>query len=203
MDTAHKILLYELCEKLAGGSWDKAEIASAANALELAIDDPETYTRENLEAAWIEEECKTGWIAMGFDPEEALLEYRRLAKEWAMLDLFLSLGVYGDKADEIAEQVIGLFGDLDLELPPSPVEKPGYEWYETFLNIAIAQIQPERGGFRLIYLNQSFDDNLNLLAVYRPDVDRIIEISDLFEFKITKSCWGAAEFAQNLRSQEN
>jgi hypothetical protein len=190
MDTADRILLHELCEKLSSGSWDEAEIATAAKEIELAIDHPDTYVSEHPDAAWIVEECQTGWIASAFSPEEAQLEYQRLVKEWAILGIFLSVGVYGDKADEIVEQVIDLFEDLELELPPLPVAKHGYEWYEPFLNAAIAEIQPEKGGFRLIYLSQSFDESLYLVAVYRPDVDRIIEISDRFEFKISRSCWG-------------
>jgi hypothetical protein len=190
MNQSDQTLLYELCEKLSGGSWDQAEITSAAKDLALAIDDPDTYTSENLEAAWIAEECKTGWIGMGFDPEEAMLEFKRLAKRWAMLDIFLSVGAFGDKADEIVEQVIDLFGDVDLELPPFPTEKFGYEWYEPYLNAAIADVQPEHGGFQLIYFGQPFDDNLYLAAVYRPDVDRILELSDHFEFKLSTSCWG-------------
>jgi hypothetical protein len=190
MDTADRILLTELCEKLSSGSWDAAEIATAAKEIELAIDNPDTYVSENPDAAWIVEECQTGWIASAFSPEEAQLEYQRLVKEWAILGIFLSVGVYGDKADEIVEQVIDLFEDLELELPPLPVAKHGYEWYEPFLNAAIAEIQPEKGGFRLIYLSQSFDDSLYLAAVYRPDIDRIIEISDRFELKISRSCWG-------------
>jgi hypothetical protein len=190
MDTADRILLTELCDKLSSGSWDAAEIATAAKEIELAIDNPDTYVSENPDAAWIVEECQTGWIASAFSPEEAQLEYQRLVKEWAILGIFLSVGVYGDKADEIVEQVIDLFEDLELELPPLPVAKHGYEWYEPFLNAAIAEIQPEKGGFRLIYLSQSFDDSLYLAAVYRPDIDRIIEISDRFELKISRSCWG-------------
>jgi hypothetical protein len=190
MDTADRILLTELCEKLSSGSWDAAEIATAAQEIELAIDNPDTYVSENPDAAWIVEECQTGWIASAFSPEEAQLEYQRLVKEWAILGIFLSVGVYGDKADEIVEQVIDLFEDLELDLPPLPVAKHGYEWYEPFLNAAIAEIQPEKGGFRLIYLSQSFDESLYLAAVYRPDVDRIIEISDRFELKISRSCWG-------------
>ncbi|WP_309733752.1 hypothetical protein [Chamaesiphon sp. OTE_75_metabat_556] len=190
MDTADRILLTELCEKLSSGSWDEAEIATAAKEIELAIDHPDTYVSEHPDAAWIVEECQTGWIASAFSPEEAQLEYQRLVKEWAILGIFLSVGVYGDKADEIVEQVIDLFEDLELELPPLPVAKHGYEWYEPFLNAAIAEIQPEKGGFRLIYLSQSFDESLYLVAVYRPDVDRIIEISNRFEFKISTSCWG-------------
>ncbi len=190
MDTADRILLHELCEKLSSGSWDEAEIATAAKEIELAIDHPDTYVSEHPDAAWIVEECQTGWIASAFSPEEAQLEYQRLVKEWAILGIFLSVGVYGDKADEIVEQVIDLFEDLELELPPLPVAKHGYEWYEPFLNAAIAEIQPEKGGFRLIYLSQSFDESLYLVAVYRPDVDRIIEISNRFEFKISTSCWG-------------
>jgi hypothetical protein len=190
MDTADRILLHELCEKLSSGSWDAAEIATAAKEIELAIENPDTYVSENPDAAWIVEECQTGWIASAFSPEEAQLEYQRLVKEWAILGIFLSVGVYGDKADEIVEEVIDLFEDLELELPPLPVEKHGYEWYEPFLNAAIAEIQPEKGGFRLIYLSQSFDESLYLVAVYRPDVDRIIEISDRFELKISRSCWG-------------
>jgi hypothetical protein len=190
MDTADRILLHELCEKLSSGSWDAAEIATAAKEIELAIENPDTYVSENPDAAWIVEECQTGWIASAFSPEEAQLEYQRLVKEWAILGIFLSVGVYGDKADEIVEEVIDLFEDLELELPPLPVERHGYEWYEPFLNAAIAEIQPEKGGFRLIYLSQSFDESLYLVAVYRPDVDRIIEISDRFELKISRSCWG-------------
>jgi hypothetical protein len=190
MDIADRILLTELCEKLSGGSWDAAEIATAAQEIELAIDRPDDYIIENPDAAWIAEEYQTGWIASAFSPEEAKLEYQRLIKEWAILGIFLSVGVYGDKADEIVEQVVDLFEDLELELPPLPAEKHGYEWYEPFLNAAIAEIQPEKGGFRLIYLGQSFDENLYLAAVYRPDIDRIMEISDRFELKISKSCWG-------------
>jgi hypothetical protein len=190
MDTADRILLHELCEKLSSGSWDDSEIATAAKEIELAIYNPDTYVSENPDAAWIIEECQTGWIASAFSPEEAQLEYQQLVKEWAILGIFLSVGVYGDKADEIVEQVIDLFEDLELELPPLPVAKHGYEWYEPFLNAAIAEIQPEKGGFRLIYLSQSFDDNLYLAAVYRPDIERIMEISDRFELKISRSCWG-------------
>ncbi len=204
MNESDRNLLYELCEKLSGGSWDEAEIIVAAKDLALAIDDPDTYTRENLEAAWIAEECKSGWIGVGFDSEEAILEYKRLAKDWAMLDIFLSVGVYGDKADEIVEQVIDLFGDLDLELPTLPTERFGYEWYEPYLNAAIAKIQPEQGGFRLIYFSQPFDDNLYLAAVYRPDVDCILELSDHFEFKISTSCWGNTIYDQlHLPSQDS
>jgi hypothetical protein len=190
MDTADRILLTELCEKLSGGSWNAAEITTAAQEIELAIDNPDAYIIENPDAAWIVEECQTGSIASAFSPEEAKLEYQRLVKEWAILGIFLSVGVYGDKADEIVEQVIDLFEDLELDLPPLPVAKHGYEWYEPFLNAAIAEIQPEKGGFRLIYLGQCFDNNLYLAAVYRPDLDRIMEISDRFELKISRSCWG-------------
>jgi hypothetical protein len=41
MDTADRTLLAELCEKLAGGSWDAPEIATAATKIELAIDRPD------------------------------------------------------------------------------------------------------------------------------------------------------------------
>jgi hypothetical protein len=204
MDTADRILLHELCEQLSSGSWDDSEIATAAKEIELAIDNPDTYIIENPDAAWIVEECQTGWIASAFSPEEAKLEYQRLVKEWAILGIFLSVGVYGDKADEIVEQVIDLFEDLELELPPLPVEKHGYEWYEPFINAAIAEIQPEKGGFRLIYLSQSFDDSLYLAAVYRPDIDRIIEISDRFELKISRSCWGNSIWDNlHLPTEEN
>jgi hypothetical protein len=190
MDITDRTLLAELCEKLSGGSWDATEIDAAAKDLELAIDHPAAYIIQNPDAAWIAEECQTGWIASAFDPEEAKLEYQRLVKEWAILGIFLSVGVYGDKADEIVDAVVDLFEDLELNLPPLPGSKHGYEWYEPFLNAAIAEIQPEKGGFRLVYLGQSFDDNLYLVAVYHPDVDRIMEISDRFEFKISRSCWG-------------
>ncbi|WP_310487517.1 hypothetical protein [Chamaesiphon sp. VAR_69_metabat_338] len=195
MDITDRILLTELCEKLAGGSWDAAEIATAAKDLELAIDHPDAYINQNPNAAW---------IASAFDPEEAKLEYQRLVKEWAILGIFLSVGVYGDKADEIVDAVIDLFEDLELDLPPLPASTHGYEWYEPFLNAAIAEIQPEQGGFKLIYLGQSFDDNLYLAAVYRPDLDRIIEISDRFEFKISRSCWDNSIWANlNLPTAAN
>jgi hypothetical protein len=172
---SQRILLHELIEKLAAGSWEESEIESATNELELAINDPDTYLSKNPDEAWIVEVC---------DRDRA--EYGYLLQLMTLLSIFTPLSASGDKADEIADSVVELFDDLELSFPTTR-KKQNYEWYETILNNAIAQIQPEKSGFGLLYFHQPIDDNLHLIPVYRTDIDRILEISDRFGFKISKS----------------
>lgn len=174
MNATDRLLLHELIAKLSAGSWEESEIESATNELALAIDDPDTYLNEHPDDAWIVEVC---------DYDKA--EYGPLLQFMTLLSIFAPLSASGDNADEIADEVEELFDDLELSVPTTS-KKQNYEWYEALINNAIAQIHPEKGGFRLLYFHQPIDENLHLIPVYCSDIPRILEISDRFGFKISK-----------------
>jgi hypothetical protein len=169
-----RLLLRELIEKLSAGSWEDSEIESATNRLQLVINDPDTYLSENPNDAWIIKYC---------DYDRA--EYEYSLQIMTLVDIFEPLSAFGDKADEIAERVEDLFDDFVFSIPAT-TKKQTYAWYDALMNEAIAQIQPEKGGFGLLYFYEQFGEDLHLIPVYRSDIDRILEISDRFGFRISK-----------------
>jgi hypothetical protein len=171
---SQRLLLRELIEKLSAGSWEDSEIESATNRLELAMNDPDTYLSENPTDAWIIEYS---------DYNRA--EYSYSLQIMTFVDIFAPLSAFGDKADEIAERVEDLFDDFVFSIPATTT-KQTYAWYDAVMNDAIAQIQPDRGGFGLLYFYEQFGEDLHLIPVYRPDINRILEISDRFGFRISK-----------------
>lgn len=110
------------------------------------------------------------------------------------IELIFSLSDYcasGDKLDEVHEQLREMFEEPFPDYPyklgsgkftksPTPLEY--FEW----LDAELAQRAVDRGGYDLVELDTMIDDNMNLLVVYRRDIDRIIEIGTELQFRISR-----------------
>jgi hypothetical protein len=110
------------------------------------------------------------------------------------IELVFSLSDYvacGDKLDEVHEQLQELLEkpppDFPYQLGSSIAGKfPSSLEYFTWLDLELSQIVTNQGSYDLVQLDTMVDDNMNLLVVYRRDIDRIIEIATKLQLRISR-----------------
>jgi hypothetical protein len=126
------------------------------------------------------------------------------------VEMVFSLGEYvasGDKLDEVHEQLQEMFEEPFPDYPyklgsgkstksPSPLEY--FEW----LDAELAQRAVEQGGYDLVEFDTTIHDNMNLLVVYRQDIDRMIELATELELRISRPLDYWREIQRSINRKE-
>jgi len=169
MNSKVKPKIIELLSLLSNEEAEENEIQEMTPALELALTNPKAYFEENPE---------NEWLAQGNDLDELPPRIAQDLFAWTLGAVLQDFAITGDKGDEMAEAVIEVLQDYDLE-----IEDPGLgNWfqYEAFFEKALIKAKSE---VKLITLDISFSDEATIFLVPRKKFDQVVELLRFFAVK--------------------
>lgn len=157
----------ELLTLLTTGDLVSEELSAGAEAVALALQDPDAYFEQYLD------EEEDGWLReCGANMTEVAVT--NAVSDWLCI---------GDKADELYEQISDNFGD------PLPTPPAGMRYLHEYLRLADEELRQrgsQPGGYELLELADSYGDELQVVIVFRKDTPRILELGQQLQVKVAQ-----------------
>ena len=156
----------ELIALLTCGEAEDAELEAMTATVENAQSDPELAFLPELDAdeAW----------------------YREVALQFALSGYAAS----SDKIDELHEEISDQFQNALPEFPEAFWGEPVDDYF-AWLDTELAARSPEHDGYQLLMLETGLDDNMFVFVVRRPDVERILALSEEGSVRIIRASTAA------------
>ena len=157
----------EFLNLLTTGNLEPEELATATEAVVLAVQDPTAYFDQYLD------EEEDGWLR---DCGASMTEV-------ALTDAVADYLCLSDKADELYEQISEAFNE------PLPDPPQGFRYLYEYMRLADEEIQqrgPQPGGYELLEIADSYSDELQVLLVFRKDTPRILALGQQLQVKVAR-----------------
>lgn len=154
-----KAALIELISKISSGCMSEDEITRIADEAAQAYADPEAFLAANPDINYDETfPIALGeWVVVGSLPETVLFQAD------TYMDLFA--------------QIVASFGpDVAFNIKPKQLAKTEALTALNRIQIQLAAMNPENGGYTLMNFSQLLDDEIQAVLVYGNDVPRVLEL---------------------------
>ncbi|MBC3338983.1 hypothetical protein [Pseudomonas] len=151
--------LVELITKISSGCLGEAEIAQIADEAAQAYADADGFLAANPDINYDDSfPIPLGeWIVVGSLPETVLFQ--------------------ADTYQDLFAQIVASFGpDVAFNLKPKQLAKTEALTALNRIQIQLAAMNPENGGYTLMNFSQLLDDEIQAVLVYGNDVPRVLEL---------------------------
>ncbi|MBK5542841.1 hypothetical protein JFV28_06165 [Pseudomonas sp. TH05] len=154
-----KTALIELIGKISSGCMGDAEIEQIATDAAQAYADPEAFLTANPDINYDDTfPIPLGeWVVVGSLPDTVLFQ--------------------ADTYVDLFAQIVDSFGPgVTFNIKPKQLAKTEALTALNRIQIQMASMNPENGGYVLMNFSQLLDDELQLVLVYGNDVPRVLEL---------------------------
>lgn len=154
-----KTALIELIGKISSGCMGDAEIEQIATDAAQAYADPEAFLTANPDINYDDTfPIPLGeWVVVGSLPDTVLFQ--------------------ADTYVDLFTQIVDSFGPgVTFNIKPKQLAKTEALTALNRIQIQMASMNPENGGYVLMNFSQLLDDELQLVLVYGNDVPRVLEL---------------------------
>ncbi|EPL04206.1 hypothetical protein [Pseudomonas sp. CF161] len=154
-----KTALIELIGKISSGCMGDAEIEQIATDAAQAYADPEAFLAANPDINYDDTfPIPLGeWVVVGSLPDTVLFQ--------------------ADTYVDLFAQIVDSFGPgVTFNIKPKQLAKTEALTALNRIQIQMASMNPENGGYVLMNFSQLLDDELQLVLVYGNDVPRVLEL---------------------------
>ena len=154
-----KTALIELIGKISTGLMSEAEVAKIADESAQAYADADGFLAANPDINYDDSfPIPLGeWVVVGSLPETVLFQ--------------------ADTYQDLFAQIVASFGpDVAFNLKPKQLAKTEVLTALNRIQIQLAAMNPENGGYTLMNFSQSLDDEFQAVLVYGNDVPRVLEL---------------------------
>ncbi|HEX5842294.1 MAG TPA: hypothetical protein VFY62_07440 [Pseudomonas sp.] len=155
-----KAQLEELISKISSGCMAPEDVARIAEEAAQAYADPQAFLAANPDINYDDSfPIPLGeWVVVGSLPETVLFQ--------------------ADSYDALFQQIVESFGpQVSFVLKPKQLAKVEALKALNRIQVQLASLSPETGGYTLVDFSEPLDDELQAVLVYSSDLPRVLELA--------------------------
>lgn len=155
-----KAQLEELISKISSGCMAPEDVARIADEAAQAYADPQAFLAANPDINYDDSfPIPLGeWVVVGSLPETVLFQ--------------------ADSYDALFQQIVESFGpQVSFVLKPKQLAKVEALKALNRIQVQLASLSPETGGYTLVDFSEPLDDELQAVLVYSSDLPRVLELA--------------------------